>query len=119
MGRSSNQFYEVWSLLSLILPTHSVAQENDCGDNRDHVYLQALVWICVLDLEANKSRRLVAVPDIAIVGSPTVSSDETPIAFDGAYEISSKSLADGGWWKRSVPVCLTLAFCHDVRNAQR
>ena len=51
------------------------------GDDPD---LESQVWICVLDLETSKSRRLFAVPDLAIAGSPCVSPDETKIAFDGS-----------------------------------
>ncbi len=79
-------FIGLWiALLSIVQPA------SGCDENRptpneeaDEVELQSQVWICVLDLETSKSRRLFAVPDLAIAGSPCVSRDETKIAFDGS-----------------------------------
>ncbi len=76
------------SLLAVVLFGHCPVQAFGQGDSEvqhgDEADLESQVWICVLDLETSKSRRLFAVPDVAIAGSPCVSPDETKIAFDGS-----------------------------------
>ena len=72
------------ALLIVLCPVLAYGQGDSEVQPEDEVELESHVWICVLDLETSKSRRLFAVPDVALAGSPCVSPDETRIAFDGS-----------------------------------
>lgn len=64
--------------------SQAIAHDEIDSSDSDDVVVDDQVWVCVLDLEKNASRRLFAVPGIAIAGSPSVSADERQIAFDGS-----------------------------------
>ena len=72
------------AILMGLCPVLAFGQGDSEAQSEDEADLESQVWICVLDLETSKSRRLFAVPDVAIAGSPCVSPDETKIAFDGS-----------------------------------
>jgi hypothetical protein len=72
------------AILIVLSPVLAYGQGDSEVQPEDEGDLESQVWICVLNLETSKSRRLFAVPDVALAGSPCVSPDETRIAFDAS-----------------------------------